>query len=247
MISEAETKSTSSKKSDAKENDLNSINIKREKISVGVRQSNGSADTDSSILVIPNEVQIITLSDDDDDNDNNKMPPPMVPAPKKLPAKKTRNASKTSSMSESNSSDASSLLNAEASQLQPKKTRKGKKTKKPVLPIVEIKQEKVADEVGLSNEETSKTRKKSADNSSEKVVPDTGSKNVTMESVYEDASDKILSVSRLSHKMLRWNFTFSIYYCTATNKWTNSICDVCFAAKFDERKWLCGERIESRW
>lgn len=194
MISETSTTSTSSKKTDAKENDLNSINIKREKISVGVRQSNSSVDTDSSILVIPNEVQIITVSDDDED-DNNKMPPPMIPAPKKLPAKKTRNALKSSTLSESNSSEASSLHStAEASELQPKKTRKGKKTKKPVLPIVEIKQEKVSDEVGLSNEEeTSENRK-----SSEKVMPDTGSKNVTLESVYEDASDKIPSVSHLN-------------------------------------------------
>lgn len=192
-ISETSSISTNSKKSDTKENDLNSINIKREKISVGARSQIDSS-RDSSILVIPNEVNIITLSDDDDEDiddkkDDNKMPPPSMPAPKKLPTKKTRNNQKNSEEPSSSEVDSSQHTDTSSSQLQPKKTRKVKKPKKPVLPIVEIKQEKDTDNVELSNQKTSSNK------SSEKVIPDTASKNVTLESVYEDASDKIPSVS----------------------------------------------------
>lgn len=191
-ISETSSTSTNSKtKSETKENDLNSINIKREKISLGVRDVENTS-ADSSILVIPNEVNIITLSDDDDDeneNDDNKMPPPMMPAPKKLPARKTRNnTNKNNASSESVTSEATSTETTEA-QLQPKKTKKGKKSKKPVLPIVEIKQEKVAEEVAMPSEGTSK------DQTVTKSSSDISSKNVTLESVYEDASDKVQSVS----------------------------------------------------
>lgn len=194
-ISETSSISTNSKKSESKENDFNSINIKREKLSVGARSqvSHGSSDPDSSILVIPNEVNIITLSDDDDDD--NKMPPPMMPPPKKQPTKKTRNNEKSSTLSESEpETNSSQNTDTSSAQLQPKKTRKGKKSKKPVLPIQEIKQEKV-DEVALTNGLISESQAKT---SSEKV--DTGSKNATLESVYEDASDKIPSVSHSNQK-----------------------------------------------
>ncbi len=197
-ITETSSISTNSKQSDAKENDLNSINVKREKISVGVRsQINNSDDPDSSILLIPNEVNIITLSDDDEDeiNDDNKMPPPTMPAPKKQPAKKTRNTQK--SVTESSASETNSTQSSEASttKLEPKKTKKAKKPKKPVLPMVEIKKEKVADDTDLPNDETAGPEKNAKKKSSEKVNGDTGSKNATLESVYEDASDKIPSVS----------------------------------------------------
>ncbi|KAG4068092.1 hypothetical protein HA402_001517 [Bradysia odoriphaga] len=199
-ITESSTTSTNSKQSDAKENDFNSLNVKREKISLGVRSvTSSNDDKDSSILVIPNEVNIITLSDDDEDNadDNNghsdvdRMPPPMVPAPKKLPAKKTRNAHKNSASAESSASETNSSQQREA--LEPKKTRKGKKTRKPVLPIVEIKQEKDAADDVEENAEVSGGKKTKAKNSSEKADSEAGSKNATLESVYEDASDKIPS------------------------------------------------------
>ncbi|XP_037042711.1 nucleolar and coiled-body phosphoprotein 1 [Bradysia coprophila] len=199
-ITESSTTSTHSKQSDAKENDFNSLNIKREKISLGVRSmASSNDDKDSSILVIPNEVNIITLSDDDDDNadDNNghsdvdKMPPPMVPAPKKLPAKKTRNTHKNSASAESSASETNSSQNNEP--LEPKKTRKGKKTKKPVLPMVEIKQEKDAVDDVEENAEVVGSKKTKGKKSSEKTDLEAGSKNATMESVYEDASDKIPS------------------------------------------------------
>lgn len=187
-ISEISSISTSTKISDAKENDLNSINIKREKISVG------SNSGDSSILVIPNEVNIISISDDEDDD--NKMPPPIMPPPKKLPAKKTRNTKKTSastesSASESNLLEGNSLQSIDASSsIQPKKTKKGKKSKKTVMPIV-VKQEVVEEDVEeavLPNGKTSENQKTSKKNSSDET-------NATLESVYEDASDKIPSVS----------------------------------------------------
>lgn len=216
-ISETSSISTNSKKSDSKENDFNSINIKREKISIGVRSqvSHGSSDPDSSILVIPNEVNIITLSDDDDDDDN-KMPPPMMPAPKKLPTKKTRNNEKSSILSESEpETNSSQSTDTSSSQLQPKKTRKGKKTKKPVLPIQEIKQEKV-EEVALTNGLTSESQKATTKKSSEKV--DTGSKNATLESVYEDASDKIPSVSHSNQKILYMKLSFCFTYVSYSNQ-----------------------------
>lgn len=232
-ISETSSISRNSNKSDTKENDLNSINIKREKISVGVRaQSSSSADTDSSILVIPNEVNIITVSDDDDevdDKDDNKMPPPMMPAPKKIPAKKTRNNPKNSVVPEANKSESNSSQNIDAptSQLQPKKTKKGKKSKKPVLPIVEIKQEKDAEDDELPNGEVSESRNVSKKKSSE----NTGSKNATLESVYEDASDKVQSVSYPNRAGVGETIIFPFSFRTAICKWTSSICDVCFAEK----------------
>lgn len=208
-ITETSSTSTISTKSYAKENDFNSLNIKKEKISMGVRSQVSSSSSDSrdpSILVIPNEVQIITLSDDDDDdvadagdhNDVDKMPPPMVPAPKKLPTKKTRKTQKTSASVESSASETSSSQHSETttSTLEPKKTRKAKKPKKPVLPMVEIKQEKVTEDEAVVNGDAAVAKKTKAKKSvEEKDAVDAGSKNATMESVYEDASDKIPSVS----------------------------------------------------
>lgn len=197
-ITETSSISTTSKTSDTKENDCNSINIKRERISVNVRaQMNNSNETDSSILVIPNEVNIITLSDDDDEA--NKMPPPTMPAPKKVAAKKTRTTAKNTSNAESNSSqETNSSQNSEAStQLETKKTKKGKKTKKVVLPMVEVKKEKISDELVLPKDEPSQSQKTVTGSSSQKEDGDSvGSKNATLESVYEDASDKIPSVSQ---------------------------------------------------
>lgn len=191
------------------------MNIKREKISIGVRsQSSNHSDTDRdpSILVIPNEVNIITLSDDDDaevadeknkggHNDFNKMPPPMLPAPKKLPTKTTRANQKGA---ESSTSDISSSQNSEASSssstiLEAKKTKKGKKAKKPVLPMIEIKQEKVTEDDVVENSVDARVKKPTkSKKSAEKADSDAGSKNATLESVYEDASDKIPPVSALN-------------------------------------------------
>lgn len=234
-ISETSSISGISKASDSKENDCNSINIKREKISIGVRsQHNSSDDYDSSILVIPNQVNIITLSDEDDDADNNRMPPPTKPPPKKLQVRtKTRTKNVNTSESTTNDTNISQSSEASLTQVEPKKPRKGKKSKKPVLPMVEIKKEKAADDCEDAKFGNQKTV---AEKSGEKTFRDTSiSKNATMESVYEDASDKISSVSEFQRCHCWIKLPFFLYFLARERP--SSLHNVCFDEKCGSRQW----------
>ncbi|KAJ6646092.1 hypothetical protein Bhyg_01302 [Pseudolycoriella hygida] len=189
-ISETSYKSTNSKVSDKKENDLNSINVKREKLSMVTRGSSNSS-RPSDVLEIPNEVNVITISDDDGDNE--KMPPPTMYPPKKLPSKKTRKNQEDTASFTTNSSEDSSTQSSETLLAKKTTTKKGKKPKKPVMPIVMVKEEKVEEQINVANDEIRQKRSTKSKDTAEEVTPENGSKNATFESVYEDASDKFAS------------------------------------------------------